>query len=123
MLPLLPSRRLATMVAIAGLAFLFDTTFALLLDGAILIFTLFDAVAAWREPAPQMERVVPARIALAGTAEIVMQLHNSAARGMRVSWTDDPGPGLTRVLPDVLSAVIPARSGERATYRVRAADR
>jgi uncharacterized protein (DUF58 family) len=122
-MPLLPSRRLALLIAVGAAAFLFSTTFALLLDGALLVAVIVDAIAAWRVHLPRIERTVPPRIALGGSATITAEVRTAAQRTVHISWTDDPGPGLERLPSDVIHSVITPGSRVREEYRVRGVDR
>lgn len=124
MLRLLPSRRLALLIALAGSAFLVGPQVALGLNLALLGLVAVDGVALLRRPLPRVRRTVAARLALGGEAEVRVQVEAEGAdpdpaRPLRVLWTDDPGPGIARVGQDVLETLVSGRAPTEATYRIR----
>lgn len=122
-MPLLPSHRLAALILVAGAAFIFSTTFALLLDAVLLVVIAADAVALYRLPLPRVERTLPARVPLGGTMEVAVEVRNDAAATRRIVLTDDPGPGLTRAGAEVLDMTIPPLRTVTQHYRLHGAER
>jgi uncharacterized protein (DUF58 family) len=121
--PLLPSRRLAGLIALAGVAFVFGTTPALALNAVLLVLIAADAIALYRLPVPEVERFVPPRIALGVTVDVPVELRNSAHVPRHVAWTDDPGPGLEHAGTGVAEAGIAGRAGVRQASLLYAAER
>jgi uncharacterized protein (DUF58 family) len=115
-MPLLPSRRLALLIALAGTAFLIDTSLALMADAALALVVVAEGVLLYRGALPSVSRNVPTRIPLGGSVEVAVELRDTTGTERRVRWTDDPGPGLERDGPDVLDAVVPARGGVSQEY-------
>ena len=130
-LPLLPSRRLAAAIAMAGAGFLVSPRLALTLNLGLLLLVAVDGVALYRLPLPRIRRRVPGRLALGGQAEVQVEAEigdgSSTARpaaGPRtVVWTDDPGPGLHRMGPDRMQLMIPPGSPVEASYQVEGRER
>lgn len=122
-MPLLPTRRLALLIAMAAAAFLAGTAVALAVDAVILLAVIAEAVLLYRAPLPDVERQVPARIALGDRAAVSVGLHNTAAAPRRIAWTDDAGPGLQRVGAAVLEVELPPRSRTLQEYELRGTDR
>jgi len=130
-LPLLPSRRLAAAIALAGAGFLVSLQFALVLNLGLVLLVAADAVALYRRPLPRIRRSAPGRLALGGEGEVQVEADAggtpppSPRRGdsRTVVWTDDPGPGLHRVGPDPLEMVIPAGSPVETSYRIEGRER
>jgi uncharacterized protein (DUF58 family) len=108
--PLLPSQRLAILIAAAGLTFLLGSPLAFALNVALIGVVCADALLLYRAPLPRVERAVPPRLPLGGTADTSYELRNDAGVGQTVRWTDDPGPGIARDGDGVHSMVLPPRS-------------
>src|SRR5688572_4017828 len=87
--PVLPSRRLAALLALAALAFLIDPVFALLLDAGLIGAAIADAAALYRRPLPIIDRSIPERIPLDGVVDVRVEIRNRAGRPQRLQWTDD----------------------------------
>jgi uncharacterized protein (DUF58 family) len=121
--PLLPSRRLAGLIALAGAAFILSTTLALALNALLIALIIADAVASYRLPVPQIERFAPPRLPLGGTVDVPVELRNSARVSRRVLWTDDPGPGLQHAGDDVVHTELPANGVVRLASTLEAAER
>jgi uncharacterized protein (DUF58 family) len=121
--PLLPSHRLAVLIALAGAAFILSTTLALALDALLLALVLADAIALYRLPVPHIQRIVPPRLPLGSTVEVPVEVRNGAHVPRRVRWTDDPGTGLQHAGPDVIDTVLPSRSAVRLASTLQAAER
>ena len=121
--PLLPSRRLAALIALAGAAFILSTTIALALNAVLLALLVADAIALYRSPLPQVQRDVPPRLPLGGVVTVPVELHNPARVQQRVQWTDDPGPGLVHGTVDVIDIELPAGGRMRVSTPLIAAER
>jgi uncharacterized protein (DUF58 family) len=121
-MPLLPSRRIAALIAIAGAAFLLSTTFALLLNAVLLVLVVLDGFALHREPVPTVQRTAPPRVPLGGAVSIAVEFGNPADTERRIRWTDDAGVGLSRD-DDAQDAVLPARGHLTRQYELRGVQR
>src|SRR5690606_13721187 len=106
--PLLPSRRIAALIALTGAVFILSTTLALALNAVVLALLVADAIALYRLPLPQLQRDVPPRLPLGGVVSVPVELYNPARVQRRVQWTDDPGPGLVHGAVDVIDVQLPA---------------
>jgi uncharacterized protein (DUF58 family) len=127
-LPVLPSRRLAAIIALAGAGFLVGPGLAAVLNGAVVVLVLVEGILLYRELPPTVRRTVAGRVPLGGTAEVVVELGGngdraSASRPRRVLWTDDTGPGLQRLGPDPIEVVVPRREVATIRYAVRGLER
>lgn len=122
-MPLLPSRRLAGLIALAGAAYVLSTTLALALNALLLALIVADAVALYRLPVPQIERFVPPRLPLGGVVELPVEVRNSARGVRRIMFTEDPGPGLRHGAADVVKTEIPAGTAVRLVSTLHAAER
>jgi uncharacterized protein (DUF58 family) len=96
-LPLLPTPRLAALVAVAGVTFLVWTPLALAVNLLLLGLLLREGWSLLRAPAPEVERQVPSRLELDDEARVEVSFEGRA--GTLLHWTDDPGPGLERLPP------------------------
>jgi uncharacterized protein (DUF58 family) len=129
--PLLPSRRLAAYVALAGATFIIAAPAALAANLVLLALVMVDGVALYRAPLPRIARRAPARVGLGTDFDVHNDIDGLTGRARRVAWTDDLGAGLLRVGDDVFTVDTAgdARATQRATqraahvYRVRAAER
>ncbi len=121
MLPWLPTVRLAALVAVAGAAFLWRPEVAWALNLVILALVVREGVRLGRIPLPEVERRVAPRVELGG--EVPVEVAFSGAPGLRLQWTDDPGPGLVRDPSGPGSVTLTAEPFGRGTaedgYRVR----
>jgi uncharacterized protein (DUF58 family) len=122
-LPLLPTRRLAAVVAMAGAAFVLSSTLALLLNTLLLVLVLVEAVELYRLPLPRLERSAPARIPLGAAVDVQLELSNDTPTRRHIVWTDDPGPGLRRHGADPLEAELPARGVVVQQYSLHGTER
>lgn len=122
-MPLLPSRRLAALIALAGAAFIASTTLALALNALLVALIVADGVALYRLPVPQVDRVVPPRLPLGGSVEVPLDLRNTASVTRRVRITDDPGPGIQHGPFDVLEAELPGGGAVRLEASLDATER
>ena len=121
--PLLPSRRLAGLIALAGAAFILSTTLALALNAVLVALVIADAVSLYRLPVPQIERFVPPRLPLGGSVDIPVELRNQTRAARRVLFTEDPGPGLQHGESVAVEAEIPAGAAVRLASTLHAAER
>ncbi|MBR9989234.1 MAG: DUF58 domain-containing protein [Gemmatimonadetes bacterium] len=119
----MPSRRLAGLIALAGAAFILSTPLALALNALLLALIAADAIALYRLPVPQLERIVPPRLPLGGAVEVPVELRNTAPVSRRVLWTDDPGPGIRHGDSDVMDTTIAAGGEVRLAATVHAEER
>ncbi|MGH7448197.1 MAG: DUF58 domain-containing protein [Longimicrobiales bacterium] len=122
-MPLLPSRRLAALIALAGAAFIASTTLALALDVLLVVLVLADGIAVYRLPVPEAERFVPQRLPLGAIADVPVELRNGARVSRRVLWIDDPGHGLQHVDTGTAVLDLPPGSSVRQASRLYAAER
>jgi uncharacterized protein (DUF58 family) len=122
-LPLLPSRRLAALIALAGAAFIASTSLAIAVNALLVALIVADGIALYRLPVPEVERVVPPRLPLGGSSDVPLDLRNTASAARRVRITDDPGPGIRHGPFDVLEAVLPGSASVRLAASVNATER
>lgn len=122
-MPVLPSRRLAALLALAACAFIIDPVVALLLDAALVGAAVFDAVTTYRWPLPSFDRSVPERIPLDGVVDVSVELRNRSTRAVQLQWTDDLPRSLQRVGADVFADVLPPRRARTRSYAVRGTER
>jgi len=140
-LPVLPSARLAGLLAAAGVGFLWSVELGLALNLALLALVAWDARGLLRTPVPTVERRVPGRIDLGEEAEVDVVFGDAAgrrgappvqgaapgsghraaglARPLRIQWTDDPGPGLVRRPETPHHVLVPPGGEARSTYHLR----
>ncbi len=96
-LALLPTPRLAALVAGGGAAFLLGPLPALAVNALLLGLLLREGVLLTRGRPPRVERSLPGRVELG--EEVRVEVTFEGTPGTRIHWTDDPGPGLARVPP------------------------
>jgi uncharacterized protein (DUF58 family) len=121
MFPWLPSVRLAALVGVAGVAFLWSPEAAGAMNLVLLALVVRDGIHLARLPVPEVERRVTPRVELGETVPVELSVTGTA--GLRLSWTDDPGPGLRREPPEpgsITLAAEPFGRGEGTDgYRLR----
>src|SRR5687767_9277077 len=121
--PVLPSRRLAALLALAAVAFLVDPLFALLLDAALIGAAIADAATLYQRPIPDIDRSLPERIPLDGVVDVRVEIRNRAARRLRLQWTDDLTNALERNGAETFDEDLPPSTFTVRTYAVRGAER
>jgi uncharacterized protein (DUF58 family) len=139
-LPVLPSTRLAGLLAAAGVGFLWSLELGLALNLALLALVAWDARGLLGTPVPAVERRVPGRIDLGEEAEVEVVFGDAAgrrgaprvqraatasgngaaglARPLRIQWTDDPGPGLVRRPETPHDLLVPPGGEASSTYHL-----
>jgi uncharacterized protein (DUF58 family) len=121
--PLLPSRRLAALLALAAVAFLVDPLFALLLDAGLIGAAVADAVTLYRRPLPVIDRSIPERIPLDGIVDVRVEVRNRATRPLRMQWTDDLPQSIERIGAETFDEDLPPTALTVRTYAVRGSER
>jgi uncharacterized protein (DUF58 family) len=121
--PLLPSRRLAALLALAAVGFIIDPMVVLVLDTALVGAALVDSINLYRSPPPSFERVIPERIALDGVVAVRVEIANRSGRAARLQWTDDVPRALQRVGDETFDEVLPPRGAVVRSYTVRGMER
>ncbi len=129
---LLPTPRLAAVVAFAGAGFLVGVEVGLALNLLLLAVVVREGWVLVRMPVPEVVRRVPGRVDLGdeGIVEVEMGFEGaSAARALRAFpgpvtlwWTDDPGEGITRWPEEGIRVELPTEPGAppaHSTSRVR----
>ena len=92
----LPSRRLAALVAAASALFLLNAAVGLAVDAVLVLLFVLDALSVPAADRVRVERRAPARISLGATAQVRITVDNRASRRVRARVTDDLPPLLAR---------------------------
>ncbi|HEX7243242.1 MAG TPA: DUF58 domain-containing protein, partial [Longimicrobiaceae bacterium] len=120
---MLPTHRLLLALAAASLLFLLDARAALAADALLLAAAGADAWLTPRRRDLRVERRAPARIALGGTAEVVLEVESRGGRAARVLLTDDLPALLAREGAERHDLAVAPGGAATASYRVRAKER
>lgn len=116
--PLLPTQRLAFLIAAAGTAFVVSSQLAFALNVVLVGVVLADALLLFRAPLPAVDRTVPSRVPLGAAAAIAYELHSDADIPRTVRWTHDTGAGLASDGDGVHAVVLPRRATVRVSVPV-----
>jgi uncharacterized protein (DUF58 family) len=117
---LLPSRRWLTLLAATLPLWLLSPPVAVAAAALLAALLAADALALLRTAVPEVDRRVPARISLGGSAALELRIANASQRPLRVRVTDDLPPILVREGDEEVEVLLGPRREERVTFTVRA---